>query len=586
MADIAELGFRVDSSQVKAATSDLQKLNTEAQKTEQRSGAIAAAAKREGVSYEEMAARYRAASANAKGLNDELGKAPAALNASSAAAKATGGATREAAAGVSQLRSGFSALSREASLLPGPIGHVARSMAGLGGQGFMPLALGLTGTVAAIAAVTTILGAAVSRYSEFEAQQARVTNAINATNNASKQSAASIESYVQAQSRSGTQFTGDIREAAAGLLRYREVAGSTFPEVLKLAQDVAATGFTDLKGATEALGKSLKDPTEASKELEAVGIRLSVAQQRLATDFYNAGKNAEAYRVILDAVKQKTEGADLKLSDTLEGQWRRAKNAAQAYLEELGKILVAQWRLKELAGGAADLLKPENIKRGSNPFGIYGALPMPPGTINPANDNSLSSAAGIHDIGAPNALGASAGLDDLAKSSEVAAERIAKINDALVVAARTAHMLPAELEIYNQQVAAGVAETDALGRAMLGTSDAARNIADQMREINAARLDAQLPALQRALDLARESTGIGQLNVQYQNRITELMEQQIPAAAAIRTAEAERAVTLAQVNAQSDRTLRSVQPQSALLTAAKKVSEGPKDERGDLPKAA
>lgn len=589
MSDIATLGLVVDSSQVKTATGDLQKFNTEAQKTEQRSGAIAAAAKREKVSYEEMAARYKAAGAGAKGLNQELGKTPPALNAGATAAKAASAAKKELNEEVGQLRAGLRTLSREAFLLPGPLGAVSRVLGGMS-YGMTPLTLGITAGVVGFAAISAVVSAAVIKFAEFEAHQARVTNAINATNGASRQSAASIEAFVQAQAASGTQSTGIIREAAAGLLRYRDVAGNSFGEVLKASQDLAATGFTDLKGASEALGKSFRNPTDAMKELEAVGIKLSDTQQRQINEFYGAGRAADAYRIILDAVKKVTEGADEKLADTLSGAWGRASNAIQSYLEHLGEAIARQLKLKEILDATSAGTK--FIEKNGFPafFGI------PRGGMAPANDNSLANQAGLRDIGASNKLGAAAGLGDLgddtaskvATAAELTAQRLARANaeaeklreawggisieQARILQGLTDQLSIAQavtgIEKINAQYAVDYAQAIRDG----ATASEAALEADLRRSIALAQVESQaknaLLAMKDQEAVARAVTGVQQMQAQEQATFNNLVRQGVSEETALATAAQQTANAKAAANAEADRLVTNLQNQAQLIRAA------------------
>lgn len=67
--NVAELGIAIDSGQVRKATTDLNEFAGASKRTESQIRAIEAAAKRQGVSYAEMEARYRATSSATDKMN-------------------------------------------------------------------------------------------------------------------------------------------------------------------------------------------------------------------------------------------------------------------------------------------------------------------------------------------------------------------------------------------------------------------------------------------------------------------------------------------------------------------------------------
>jgi phage-related minor tail protein len=89
----------------------------------------------------------------------------------------------------------------------------------------------------------------------------------------------------------------------------------------------------------------------------------------------------------------------------------------------------------------------------------------------------------------------------------------------------------------------------------------------------------------KTLAVARSRTGAEAMVKQEILRGAQLMDGTRTLAEALAIAAKERQIAEAQVNAEADKTLRSLQPQSALLAAAAK-ERAKRDERSDLPKAA
>lgn len=551
MDDIASLGFAVDSAPLKQAESSLR--------------AVEAAAQRAGISVEEYHKRTAATTQRFKEQATAASAAASATAAQGASARGAVGGNDQLGNSLSQTRATFRLLARDAGLVGGPLGSVIRDFGTLFLSG-QRLSFGLTASVIGFSAVTAATAAAVVKYAEFESHQAKLANAIQATGGASRQTAASIESFVQAQSLSGTQSTSKIRDASAELLKYRAVAGNTFPEVLRLAQDVAATGFADLKSATSGLAKALQDPTDAAKEFESIGLRLSVAQQRLATDLYNSGRAAEAQKVLLKAASDQVGGADAKAADTLSAALGRLGNASQRSLEDLGGAISTFLHLKQAIDAAASALDAYNRlgKEGpaadrrrdvANAFKARTSRELTP----------LAQAAGLQDIGSPSKLAQSAGIGDIGPSPDTL-KRFDEVRDKLMEAARIAKQLPFEAEAFQLQLKAGVLSTEELMKGMLGTSEAAKQITTELANVKGAQaLAAAMPALERQLEIAKAHTGQKKLEVIEQQRIKELVEQTGSLEAARTIAGKERQIQQENINASVEQQTKAIRQQTELM---------------------
>lgn len=563
MTDIANLGIAVDSSQVKKGTDDLANFNKEAAKVQPGLGSIEAAARRAGVSVEEMRARMAAAgnassfaAAGHAGFATASNKAEAASNAFNVS--------------LSEQRAIFRLLSREASSLAGgPLADVIRSV-GMLSYGAGRLTIGVTVGIVALTALTAAAVKAVEAFAQLEMHQAKIGNAIAATNGASGQTPSSIESIVQARSQSGTQSTGTIREATAELLKYRSVAGETFGEVTKLAQDVAATGFAELKGATTALGRALQDPTEAAKDLASVGLQLSSTQQKLAADLYSTGRVAEAQRVILDAVAKQVGGADAKAADTLAGSWGRLGNMIGNTFEKVGEGLAKMVKLKEVLDAISGGVKAGTDKETLLP-GLIKTIPgldiLTRVAVASARKGKTSDAAQLD----------TANFDEANKLLKEAQERVNAVMTTLQVTARTAHLLPQELEIFNAQVSAGVLSSEELAQGLLGASDAARQIQASIEATNTARanaeVDQQLASLRSQLAVSQAITGQQQIQAQAAATYNALLLKHVDERKAEEFVMQQIANAQAEASSAVEKQTRSIKDQTALIYARMRGDE-------------
>jgi hypothetical protein len=211
----------------------------------------------------------------------------------------------------------------------------------------------VVGITAAILAIPIALATVTTAYAKFETRVIALNNALRATGNISGQTGEGLERSARALARSGTFSLTDIRESQKELIRFREIAGETFNEVLRLAKDVASGGMVDLKEAVIAIAKAMSDLENSESHLEKANIRLSVSDRRAAIELRNRGEIIKAQRVILDAIGKDTSGSDAKAADSLGAAWQRLWTAGGGLLERWGKIAAEAIKLRQIMEGLA-----------------------------------------------------------------------------------------------------------------------------------------------------------------------------------------------------------------------------------------
>src|SRR5205085_1092975 len=214
----------------------------------------------------------------------------------------------------------------------GMIGQIGTLVVGTGRLGGAA-----TGLVLGFAALAVGTYKSIAAYTELETHQAKVTAALLITKGASGQTAVGLEEMAKRLSASGTQSVEDIRAAQIELIKFKVVGGNAFGEVLDTAKNLAASGFADLKTATGALGKGLKEVTSATEEFGAIGIKVSVSEQRLANELLATGKAAQARQLLLGVASKQAAGADAAAADTLGAAWGRVTGAGGTVLEQWGQ---------------------------------------------------------------------------------------------------------------------------------------------------------------------------------------------------------------------------------------------------------
>ena len=349
------------------------------------------------------------------------------------------------------------ALAHEIELFNPQIATLIRNF-GFVEQGLSHLPIAASGVAIGFAALGAAAVKAVEAFAELEKANAQMAAALLVTQGASGQTVDSLEKMSKALAESGTQPIASIRAAETELLKFRSIGGEAFGDVLKLSKDIAATGFADLKTSTTALAKALTDPANAIKTLDAVGVRLSVSQQRLAIDLANSGKSAQAMQVILDAVSKQVAGGDALAADTLTAAWNRLTKSGKGVLETWGKQIATGLQLKAVldaiakaAPGAQGAVEAEQQRQDI----LALARANRAGTLTPEG--------GLPGAGKGSFTGTTftARFDDTAikaagAAMDAAKEKIAGVTDALKKQGETAGMNALETAQYLAVLQAGV----------------------------------------------------------------------------------------------------------------------------------
>ena len=223
----------------------------------------------------------------------------------------------------------------------GPLG------AGLSALGPAGLAAG-----AALAGLGTTLVKAVEAADLAERRWLRIDGVLRATGRAAGLTAREIRDFARRLEAETLASAEQVEEAAAALLTFRSIAGETFVRTLELAQDLAAVFGTDLRTATVQLGKALEDPVRGLTALRRVGVSFTETQRGMIREMVEAGRVAEAQKVILDELARQVGGAGAAEAQGLAGRVDRLSAAWTHFLEALGETPA----VAGTAQGAIDVL--------------------------------------------------------------------------------------------------------------------------------------------------------------------------------------------------------------------------------------
>lgn len=154
---------------------------------------------------------------------------------------------------------------------------------------------------------------------------------------------------------------GAIREGENLLLTFtniRNAAGQgkdVFDRTTKAALDMSVAMGTDMKTASQTLGKALNDPIGGLGRLQRVGIQFSEGQKQQIQNFVRMGDVASAQGVILDEVSKKFGGSAKAFGETTAGQMAKAEAAfAQVKMSLASGLAPALSGIASLLGSVAN----------------------------------------------------------------------------------------------------------------------------------------------------------------------------------------------------------------------------------------
>lgn len=224
---------------------------------------------------------------------------------------------------------------------------------------------GLRGKIAAaVAAIGGFIGIkrgfqAITQSAEsLDVGMRKIEAAIQATGGAAGLSAVEIGDMAKRLDEATLGSAEGFRDAAAKLLTFKSVGKDAFETTLKLAQDLAATGFGTLESNIVQLGKALENPKQGISALAEAGVTFTDQQKTLITYLVETGKQAQAQGVILDAVAGQVAGVASAVGQGLSGAADLAGKRFTDFKELLGKGLLPV--LTGLYNQVADLFKKMN----------------------------------------------------------------------------------------------------------------------------------------------------------------------------------------------------------------------------------
>ena len=263
--------------------------------------------------------------------------------------------TKKVGSNQKKLQNAFRNTAGSIAAIQGPLGPVAGRISSIGAiiGRINPMMLGLVGILVAVGAAFTKL---IKAGANFEVQMGKINALLKATGNAAGQTAQDIESMAVAIGKGTLASVQGARDAAGVLLTFKAISGEAFGRTLKLTQDLSAVGFGTMKTAALQLGKALEDPVTGLSALRRVGVSFTEQQKEQIKVMALTGRQAEAQKMILDALEGQVGGAGKGAATGLSGAFDTLGENIVLFFEkaEAGKAIVAS--LTKFIKGLADIL--------------------------------------------------------------------------------------------------------------------------------------------------------------------------------------------------------------------------------------
>lgn len=194
------------------------------------------------------------------------------------------------------------------------------------------------GTAGVIGAVAGFVSKEiVDRTVDAERASARLAATLKATGFAAGLTKTQLEDLSDAVKESSAFDDDEIKKGLTALLRFREVQGDVFQQAARLAPDLASALDIGLVEAYTRLGRALQDPATGMRGLREAGVKLDDQQVKLAKSLQEAGDNAGAQKIVLDALSQTVKGLREAENSGIVGDTRRLAIAYDDLLKAIGR---------------------------------------------------------------------------------------------------------------------------------------------------------------------------------------------------------------------------------------------------------
>jgi Prophage tail length tape measure protein len=212
----------------------------------------------------------------------------------------------------------------------------AQSKLALFGRSVVGGFVGALGIGSIVAAFQAVKAAAADEQQSI----AQLNTVLETTRYSAGLTAAALEKLGQSIQGTTTFDDDDIRKATTALLRFRQVSGDVFAEVLRTAPNVALVMGVDLPAAAVLLGKAIIDPARGLRTFKEVGVALTEQQIDLAARMKESGDAIGSARQTIGLINDAIGGASESDNTGATGSTKRFTRAWNDLLKSFGRPLV------------------------------------------------------------------------------------------------------------------------------------------------------------------------------------------------------------------------------------------------------
>lgn len=109
----------------------------------------------------------------------------------------------------------------------------------------------------------------------------------------------------------------EIMDMGAQLSVFGNIGSDILPEILERSVDLSKLWGEALPSSAKKLGRAIEDPLKGMSQLEESGVMLDTQAKKNITSLMEAGKTAEAQRILLDALEQRVGGVASSMMDAI-----------------------------------------------------------------------------------------------------------------------------------------------------------------------------------------------------------------------------------------------------------------------------
>ena len=196
-----------------------------------------------------------------------------------------------------------------------------------------------------------VLREAVATTIEYERSQTRLAATLKATGYAAGFTADELEQMGEAMAHSTAFSTIDIRDAEAEILKWRDISGQSFKDVLKLSLDFATFTRTTASEAAHTLARAYENPVAAMRQLRQAGVDLA-SQKDLLQHLTEVGDVTERSKILTQALTDAIGGQAAAGNVGLYGATRSLSKAWEELIITMSKSEL----LRSTVGGTLGFL--------------------------------------------------------------------------------------------------------------------------------------------------------------------------------------------------------------------------------------